>query len=65
MEMLKVCQCLYLSGFLLIAGNRLFFPAVKPKVAGCWFWKKEKKEKKEGISGTTDCIVYYFHDQIS
>ena len=28
--------CAY-PGFLLIAGNRLFFPAVKPKVAGCWF----------------------------
>ena len=34
-------------GFLLIAGNRLFFPAVKPKVAGCWFWKKKKKKKKK------------------
>ena len=31
------------TGFLLIAGNRLFFPAVKPKVTGCCFGGKKKK----------------------
>ena len=39
------------AGFLLIAGNRLFFRLWSPKLPAVGFEKKEKKKKK-GISGT-------------